>query len=285
MRHTSLGALVAMTLGAQSSVGYAGDPKMLVVGFSAGGTSSIAAQHIAEALRASTGFATVVKNVPGAGGRIAADEVARSSTGEEFLVMSSTSVPLVPPSPALVPIGIVATYDFVAVVKRDVPQTLDEYMQAVPSNDALRNVATAGAGSVAHLISAQLFKQRRLNVVHIPRKSSSEAILSVLTGEAKMAIVPMPDYRASTDLQILARTGVGIEIGGWIGIYAPPGTSPEEAARLSELFRSASGHSVGELAKVGLERQQGSGEELRRRHRADYDRLKPIADELGITSR
>ncbi|QDW36651.1 tripartite tricarboxylate transporter substrate binding protein [Bradyrhizobium sp. KBS0727] len=255
----------------------------LVVGFSAGGTSSTAARIVAEAAEQITRTSTIVENRPGAGGAIAADWVLRQKGTQTLLFMSSTSSLRTSPQSGLVPIGILATFPYVAVSRKDAPAHLAEYMQEASREEKYRTVATAGAGSIPHLIGTKLFDDYGVPMVHVPYQGSAPAILSVLGGHVAVAIVPFPDFLPFQDsLRILAQTGSGIETEGWVGIFAPPETSAEEVARLSEIFRQASQRSQEKLQNVGFKHVWRSGAEARAIHEKDYTEWTPILKVLGI---
>jgi tripartite-type tricarboxylate transporter receptor subunit TctC len=91
----------------------------LVVGFAAGGTSSTAARIFAESVEHITRSSTIVENRPGAGGAVAADWVLRQKGTQTLLFMSSTSALKTSPQSGLVPIGILATFSYVAVTRKD----------------------------------------------------------------------------------------------------------------------------------------------------------------------
>lgn len=255
----------------------------LVVGFAAGGTSSTAARIFAESVEQITGSSTVVENRPGAGGAIAADWVLRQKGTQTLLFMSSTSSLKTPPQSGLVPIGVLATFSYVAVTKRESPANLAEYMNGASREEKYRTVATAGAGSIPHLIGAKLFSDYGVPMVHVPYQGSAPAILSVAGGHVALAIVPFPDFLPFQDsLRILAQTGSGIETEGWVGIFAPPETSSEVVARLSEIFRQASQRSREKLRTVGFGQVWRSGTEVRAMHEKDYVQWQPILKVLGL---
>ena len=156
-------------------------------------------------------------------------------------------------------------------------------MNAASREEKYRNVATAGAGSIPHLIGTKLFNDYGVPMVHVPYQGSAPAILSVAGGHVALAIVPFPDFLPFQDsLRILAQTGSGIETEGWVGIFAPPETSSEDVARLSEIFRQASERSRERLRTVGFEQVWRSGAEARAMHEKDYAQWQPILKVLGV---
>jgi tripartite-type tricarboxylate transporter receptor subunit TctC len=255
----------------------------LVVGFAAGGTSSTAARIFADSIEQITRTSTIVENRPGAGGAIAADWVLRQNRTQTLLFMSSTSSLKTSPHSGLVPIGILATFSYVAVTKKESAAHLAEYMNEASREKKYRTVATAGAGSIPHLIGTKLFNDYGVPMVHVPYQGSAPAILSVVGGHVALAIVPFPDFLPFQDtLRIVARTGSGIETEGWVGIFAPPETSSEEVARLSEIFRQASQRSQPKLQNVGFEQAWRSGTEARAMHEKDYAQWQSLIKVLGL---
>jgi tripartite-type tricarboxylate transporter receptor subunit TctC len=255
----------------------------LVVGFAAGGTSSTAARIFAEAVEHITRSSTIVENRPGAGGAVAADWVLRQKGTQTLLLMSSTSALKTAPQSGLVPIGIFATFPYVAVARKDSPAHLSEYMNEASREEKYRTVATAGAGSISHLIGTKLFNDYGVPMVHVPYQGSAPAILSVAGGHVALAIVPFPDFLPFQDtLRILAQTGSGIETEGWVGIFAPPETLSEEVARLSEIFRQASQRSRQKFQNLGFEQAWRSGTEARAMHEKDYAQWLSLIKVLGL---
>jgi tripartite-type tricarboxylate transporter receptor subunit TctC len=281
---TRLTRLLFVALVMLSSPVLANDGQItLLVGFAAGGTSSTAARILAESVEQITRNSTVVENRPGAGGAIAADWVLRQKGTQTLLFMSSTSSLKTSPQSGLVPIGVLAAFSYVAVSKKESPANLAEYMDGASREERYRTVATAGAGSIPHLIGAKLFSDYGLPMVHVPYQGSAPAILSVAGGHVALAIVPFPDFLPFQDtLRILAQTGSGIGTEGWVGIFAPPETSAEEVARLSGIFRQASERSREKLRTVGFEQVWRPGAEARAMHEKDYAQWQPILKVLGV---
>jgi tripartite-type tricarboxylate transporter receptor subunit TctC len=274
--------LLITALCIQSTAAFC-DDLTLVVGFSPGGTSSVAARFIGESLETIIGSRVVVENRPGASGALAAEWVRRQTNSGILLFMSSTSLLNVPMETGLVPIALIATFKYVAAVGKQVPGTLSDYFDMARRDDSLRNVATAGAGSIPHLIGMKLFRDRGVPMVHIPYTGSAQAILSVISGQVAMAIVPNPDvlgYRDATN--IVAETGKGIGATGWIGIFAPPGTSLAEVHRLSEIFRLSSEKSKKKLEDAGFDQVWKSDTDLQQIHQDDYALWLPELERLGI---
>src|SRR5262245_12400739 len=71
--------VAALVTGAATAQPYPARPIRLVVGFTAGGATDIAARVIAQKLSETIGQQVVVENRPGAGSTLAAELVARSA--------------------------------------------------------------------------------------------------------------------------------------------------------------------------------------------------------------
>jgi tripartite-type tricarboxylate transporter receptor subunit TctC len=255
----------------------------LVVGFAAGGTSSTGARIVADSAATIEGTNVVVENIPTAGGKLAASRVMQNESSRMLLVMSATSLLRIPPDIGLVPVGIFAQYKYVVVTRKGTPFDLQAFMTAAKLDKRPRNVGTAGAGSVAHLIAEKLFEEHNVRMIHVPYPGSASAIRDVLGEHIDMGVVPMPDAIAQlVNLEILAESGKGILVEGWMGLYAPPVTTQRESVRLGVLFEQASARSRENLKRVGFEGVWLSGLELRRTHERDYAQLYPILRKLGI---
>jgi tripartite-type tricarboxylate transporter receptor subunit TctC len=254
----------------------------LVVGFAAGGTSSSAARVILEPLSRVSGKRVLVENRPGAGGLIAAKYVASQRPEQGVLLfMSSSSAVRVPAELGLVPVALVATYEYVIVRRGD--SALDEYFAAARKDRSLQSVGTPGAGSTPHLFMAKLFREREVPMLHVPYQGGAPAILAVLAGEVALAAVPYPDFLGFKDtLSILAKTGNGFSTGGWMGVFAPPGTTPQEVVRLASWLQVASEASKDAFARIGFAQSYRPGNDLGRIYSDYRAELFPELDLQGV---
>ncbi len=286
MKILRLAFIAALSLQCVSASAQNGVTISLVVGFKAGGTSSTSARIIAQAIEETTAHRVIVENRPGATGLIAAEWVKRQKPdGRTLLFMSSASSLSVPPSDELIPVALIATYDYFVVTGKDVSATLAGYFKAAKQNRSLQSVATSGAGGMSHLLGEKLFRDHNVPILHVPYLSSADAILTVLGGHVALAIVPYPDYigyKGDNRLRVIAKTGESIAVEGWMGVFAPAKTSVEEIHRLSEMFRIAAEKSKKKLENAGFFVVWKGGNELRRLHERDYADFLPELTRLGI---
>ena len=164
-----------------------------IVGFPAGGAQDIVGRIIADRLGALWKATTVVENVPGAGGNLAMDRVAKGST-------DGTQICIIPPGIAtnqflyskmpfdpekdIVPLGLVATVPNLLCVRKDLPvNSVAELIAYAKANPGKLNYASSGNGTTIHL-SAELFKRMAgVEMVHVAYRGSAPA-LNDLVGQS-----------------------------------------------------------------------------------------------------
>ncbi len=192
---------IALALAVLPAQAQGSKPITLVVGFAPGGTSSIVAHYLAEGVQARLKTAVIVENKPGAGGLVAADFVKKQAPdGATVLVFSSTTLMKFPPTPELVPIGQVATFDYIfAAGAAARAETVGEYLEAARADPALRTYASPGPGTLPHLIVEALAQQANVPLVVVQFRGSAPAALNVLGGHVPAAMLPLPDYLPHRD--------------------------------------------------------------------------------------
>lgn len=275
----------------------------LVVGFAPGGTSSIVAHYLAEGLQAKLNRSVIVENKAGAGGLVAADFIKKQPPdGTSLLVLSSTSLMKFPPTPELVPIAQIATFEYVFVVGPNVgAKTLMEYFDQARADPALRTYGSPGAGTLSHLIGASLAQQTEVPLVAVHFRGSAPAATNVLGGHVAAAVLPMPDYVPLRDS--IRAIAVGAEARspllpqvptmseskyeavtpGWMGLFAPQHTPPDTIRMLSAAAKAAVGSNPQFLVERGFQPTGTAPEEMATIHQRDYDRWLPVLQKLGIT--
>jgi len=301
MRQTT--TLVAgLVLGAAAALANAQSfpsrPVTLTVGFAPGGGTDTAARIIARKLTENIGQAVVVENKAGAGGNIAAQQIATAAADGYTIHLTSVGPMSVAPAmyknlpydpkKDIAPITMGVMFPNVIVVHPGLPvKTLADYVALAKSKPGELNYASSGVGGAGHL-AGELFKQRAgIDVVHVPYKGGGPAMTDLLGGRVTMyPAVPstaLPHVEAGK-LRALAITGPsriatypgvptvaesgypGFEASNWYAFVAPAKTPPEILdywnRELNKVLRDP--QIKAELAKHGLDPAPGTREELAR---------------------
>jgi len=163
---------------ARAQQGYpAGLTVKFLVGFPAGGAQDIVGRIIADRLGALWKATTVVENIPGAGGNLAMDRVAKGPTdGTQICIIPpglATNQFLYPrlpfdPEQDIIPLGLVATVPNLLCVRKDLPvNSVTELIAYAKANPGKLNYASSGNGTTIHL-SAELFKRMAERWIVVP---------------------------------------------------------------------------------------------------------------------
>lgn len=260
--------------GAWAQSAYPSKPVRIVVPFTPGGSTDILARAIGNELAKSLGQSFVIENVPGAGGSIGADKVAKSAADGYTLLMGHIGTLAVNPSlyPNLpynpikdfAPVAWVARVPNVLVVNKGVPaQNLKELIALAKSRPGYLNYSTGGNGSAAHLATEYFKMQTGTSMVHIPYRGAAPAVSDVIAGQVQLVFTGAPalmGHIRSGQLRALAvsspkRMDVlpdvptvaeaaglkGFEADQWYGLVAPAGTPREVVLKLNQQVNAALG--------------------------------------------
>jgi tripartite-type tricarboxylate transporter receptor subunit TctC len=266
--HPKFLSFVAVLLGTLISFGshaqpYPHKPISLVVPQAAGGTNDIVARLIAPAFGEAIGASVVVENRPGAGGNIGTQSVARSPKDGYTLLLTINSAQAINPSlyknPGFdpvndfVPLYYVGATPYVLVSPPGSPyKTLAEVVAAAKKRPGELSYASAGNGTISHLLGAMLNTSAGIDMQHIPYKGVAPAINDVLGGQVPLAFASLPsalNYIKAGKLQAIAissakRSSAAPEIPTiaetypdcvgevWVAIFAPSEISPEVAKKI-----------------------------------------------------
>lgn len=166
-------------------------PIRLLNGFAAGGGSDIVVRLVAPALGAELKATMIVENKTGASGMIAADHVAKSAPdGYTLLVTPGSAVMIAPqtsPKPPfdaltdLVPINTIGGSPLVISVHPSLGvRTLKDLVAL--SRTRKISMASAGTGTMTHLVIELLIKSTGDNFTHVAYKGSSPGIVDAIGG-------------------------------------------------------------------------------------------------------
>jgi len=267
MRNFALAAaLVMCSIGADAlAQGYPARPIRLVVGFAPGGAADTVARALGEYLGRALGQPIVIENRAGAGSSIAAENVAKSAPdGYSLLIASPSSISVNPalnpklnyrPSD-LLPITKVSASPLLIVVNPATGITsVKELIAAAKKAPGKLNYATSGIGSAPHFGAALFSQITGIEMVHVPFKGGSPAVVSVVAGDTQVifatppSVLPMVKAGRLRALAVthlersplmpevpgMAEAGVPeFSIAFWYGIFVPAGTPPDIVKKLFE---------------------------------------------------
>lgn len=258
-------ALPAMPrLAGAQSPSYPARTVRIVVGFTAGGSTDIGARLVGQWLQDRLGQPFVVENRPGAATNIATEAVVRAPSDGYTLLM-------VGPSSAvnatlydklgftflrdIAPVAGVTRQPQVLLANPSLPAAnvpaLIEYAKANPGRITM---ASAGTGSMGHLVGEYFKLTAGVDFVHVPYRGAGPALTDLLAGQVLTSFAGIAgaiEYVRTGRLRALAVTTAtraealpevptageflpGFEAGDWLGIGAPRGTPPQIVSRLNE---------------------------------------------------
>jgi tripartite-type tricarboxylate transporter receptor subunit TctC len=261
----TIGVALATSAVAQS---WPTKPVTIVAPGPAGGTTDLLARMLGEGLTKELKQPVIVDNKPGAGTNIGNQAVARAQPDGYTLLIGAATLAINPavysklaydPQRDLLPIRLLARAPNVVVVAPTAPASnVTELINWARSNPGKLNYASPGSGTSVHM-SAELFKSMTTtDIVHVPYKGSSQAVLAVLSGEAQMVfetiLLVLPQAKsgklralavtgatrsaAMPDIPTVSESGVaGYEVTPWFGVLAPTGIPAEVVRTLDETSR------------------------------------------------
>ena len=308
-----LAAMLAGNARAQSD--YPNKPIHFIVGFAAGGGNDLFARLVVQKFQENTGTVTVIENRVGAGGRIAAEFVARQPTDGYTVLVGATgqmsiATAIFPDlgyhaSNSFAPLNMIASFPLVLVVPADHPaKNVKELIAWAKANPDKSNYGTS---SPAFTIASELLKLKSgMPAVAIPYKSSNESNLSVVSGQSLFTISdgpPVIPLVKGGKLRALAVTGserspelpdvpsmaesgfpeVNTQL--WSGFFVPAGTADPIVTKLTtELGKALADRGVQEgLQKMAVKPGGPTGDAFKKRIDDDIRTFAEIVKAANLT--
>ena len=290
-------------------------PVRMVVGFGAGGGTDILARIIAAPLGEWLGQPVVVENRPGAGGTIAAHQVAMApSDGHtSFLLNNGHAVGAVMykslPYDAAAdfqPVTMVATMPLVVVAGPKAPYPdLRALIVAGKQSPGRLNFASVGVGSTQQFAGELLLQLAGANLVHVPYKGTPNAIAAIQSGEAHLlvevaasvlgqvrggalkalAVTSAQRFSAAPEIPTVAEAGIaGYDVTTWYALAFPAKTAPAIVARVNGSVQSALRRDEvrRQFANAAFVPETSTPEALGAHLRAEIARWSAVREKAGI---
>jgi len=250
----NLRTLPALLLALAATASPAQGVIRVVVPFAAGGVQDVLARSFNAELGTLLGRSVIVENRTGAGGTIGNASVAKAPPDGHTLLLAAASHTITGSLYAKLPyhpiddftgVAHIGSVDYVLMASAEVPaKNLKEFIAYSKSNPGKLNYASAGNGSATHLSMAYLASLTGLDMVHVPLKSTAEAINEVIAGRAHaviasnigalpfardprvrmLGVTGSKRSRFLAELPTLAESGAaGYEFDSWLGLLGPAG--------------------------------------------------------------
>jgi len=260
-----LASTVCTALAQSPADTYPAKPVRLIVPFAPGGGTDITARTIAQKLTERLGQQVVADNRPGANGTIGVDLASKSPPDGYTLSMISSShsvnVSLYKKLPYdlandLAPITQATSQPYALVVHPSLPvKSVKELIALARNKPGSLNYGSSGTGGLSHLSGALLASLAKIDIVHIPYKGGSPAMIDVIAGQIQMlystilqshahlksgklrglAVTTAKRSPAEPKLPTMQEAGVsGYEVAGWYGVVAPAKVPDAILARLNK---------------------------------------------------
>src|SRR5688572_2256727 len=292
-------------------------PIRVLVPFPAGGTTDIVARLVGQRVSEQVGQAVLIENRAGAGGTIAAAEVARAAPDGYTLLIHNITFPIASVAAAL---ANRATYnadaDFAGVsIAVYVPfvWTANPGTPGKDLRDAMSHVksfkpytyGSTGPGSTMHVLGEALSRAASVEMTHVPFKGAAPLKQELIAGRIHLGgdqlSSSLADIKAGK-LKALATSAsrripelpevptvreLGypvLEADGWNGFFAPAKTPREVVERLSK--EAAAAVKQPEVAKrlreMAAEPVGSSGAEQEAIFKRQMDQFRPIIKDMKI---
>jgi tripartite-type tricarboxylate transporter receptor subunit TctC len=241
-----------------SAQGYPNRPIHMVVPYGPGGGVSILAQLVGTKMQELMKQPVVIDNRPGAGGNLGADAVAKAAPDGYTILMHTSAMASVPslysklpfdPRKDLAPVTMVVSTQFVIGGSPKNPATnLNELIKLAKEKPGAYNFGSSGPGSSLHLFAEMFNNIAGIKMVHVPYRSDAQMITALIGGDIQLGFLPQANgivnvqskmirglgitgtkrMTALPDVPTAAEQGIkGLEVGSWIGLFAPAGTPPD----------------------------------------------------------
>jgi len=261
-------ALIAAFRDASAQAAYPSRPLHVIVPFTPGGSTDVLARAIGIELSRAWGQAVVIENVPGAGGSVGAERVAKAPADGYTLLMGHIGTLAINPSlypklnyqplQSFTPVAWIARVPNVLVVHASVPaRTLAELVALAKAKPGQLAYGSGGNGSAAHITMEYLKLQTGTSFLHIPYRGTAPAVNDLLAGQVQVLFTGAPALlphikagklralavsspkriAALPDVPTVAESGVpgtkDFEADQWYGMAAPAGTPGDVVTALN----------------------------------------------------
>ncbi|WP_062310701.1 Bug family tripartite tricarboxylate transporter substrate binding protein [Polynucleobacter sinensis] len=308
-----LSLFIVLNISAQP---YPTRPVTIVVPQAPGGTNDSVARILSQKLSEQMGQPFIVENKPGAGGNIGTQYVAAAPKDGYTILLTISSTQAINPwlykSPGFdpvkdfQPIALVGVVPNVLVVNPSFPaKNLAEFIAMAKKNDPPYHYASAGNGSLNHLLGEMINESVGGNLEHVPYKGVAPALNDLLGGQIPIAFASLPSCIQYIQTGKLRALGVSSakrspflpnvpaiseaipKFSGdlWIAFFAANGVPKNVIDKLSSQIQIATSSQevIEKYNTLGIQRLNGGPDKLAALLNADLMSWKKIVQKSGAS--
>lgn len=235
----------------------------ILVGFPPGGSVDVVARLLADRLRVALNQNVIVDNKPGAGGRVALQELRRAAADGQVLCLTPSGALVIQPwlfanlgfdpFKDFSPISRVTEFDFAVTVGPGAPQgDLKAVLAWMKANPEKANFATSGAGTVPHFAGVLLSQAAGVSMTHVAYRGGAPAAQDLMGGQVPMMVDTMSETieqhkagkvriiavtgekrsRSLSEVPTLRELGINMAADAFFGLYGPAGMPADVTTRI-----------------------------------------------------
>jgi tripartite-type tricarboxylate transporter receptor subunit TctC len=267
-------SIVAACLAGAAALAHAAYPEQpikLVIGFPPGGGGDLYGRAIANQLARTLGQPVVVENKAGAGGNIAAEQVAQAKPdGYTLLLAMSGNMGSAPairkdlrykvPDDFVLISQLVETPFGLMVGANSKISTVQDYIAAAKSGKL--TYASTGTGGASQIVMEMVKQAGKLDILHIPYKGSGPVMTDLMSGLVDSFFAPYTPLMGQIqggklrllavssekrvpglpDVPTLKEAGIDVAMTQWYGLAAPKGTPQPVIDHVTRAVQEAMKH-------------------------------------------
>jgi tripartite-type tricarboxylate transporter receptor subunit TctC len=258
-------AALACSLATPRPARAQGAPLRIVVGYPPGGASDRAARIVADRLKDLLGSPVIVENRPGAGGRLAAQQLRGARADDNVLMLGNPAVMVVAPvvfkdngynpTTDFVPVAHVNDYEFAIAVSAAVPVREFSHLAAwLRVNPEKANFGVPATGSLPHFFGLMVGDAMGLKPEIVGYKGSAPMLQDLIGGQIPVGIDTLdtlePQHRGgklrilavssekrsvlAPDLPTFRESGLSVAATGFGVLFAPASAPPARVQSLGD---------------------------------------------------
>ena len=310
--------LVAAAAGATPPLAQAqkwpAKPVHILVPFAPGGGSDFIARFTAQRLTDALGTQVLVENRPGAGGLLGIEQGVKAEPDGYTLTLIASSYTV---NAALYPLKYDPIADITPVVQisqgpmiivanpKFAAKGVPDLISIAKQKPGSINFASAGQGSITHMVAELFQSMAGVKMNHIPYKGTGPALTDTISGQTDIffsstatalphvksgrlraiAVTTAKPFRLFPNIPSIAQSGYpGFEVLAWNGVMVPAATPKPIVARLNAEINAilADPDIVTRMHRLGFDLIGGTPEQFGALVNGESEKWAPVIRKIGL---